>query len=249
MIVDDSSFTRRILKDILTKGGFEVVAEASGGVDALEKYKELKPDLVTMDIIMPDVDGIEVVKSIIDTNPWAKIVMCTAMGQEHLIKKAMQAGAKAYIIKPFQPMKVLGVIKDVIGRTRYLELFIKEGKQHLEVLNKQLPVLMERPNDLELPKELYTRAYQLKKMAVTMKNDYIDDLTSDMEDDLKKLYQGQVDFIVDLISQVEDSLKKLYQGQIQITKEVGDMLFNTLSHNLNTLDSLFADITKGKNVS
>jgi hypothetical protein len=70
-----------------------------------------------------------------------------------------------------------------------------------------------------------------------------------MEDDLKKLYQGQVDFIVDLISQVEDSLKKLYQGQIQITKEVGDMLFNTLSHNLNTLDSLFADITKGKNVS
>jgi two-component system chemotaxis response regulator CheY len=115
MIVDDSAFMRRMLRDILVKGGFEI-AEAENGLQAVEKYKELRPDLVTMDIIMPDIDGIEAVKSIIEADPQARIVMCSAMGQEQLTSRAIQTGAKDFIIKPFQPSKVLEVVKAVIEK-------------------------------------------------------------------------------------------------------------------------------------
>lgn len=110
LIVDDTKFMRGMLKAILTKKGLEVVGEAANGREAIEKYKELKPDLVTMDIIMPEVDGIQAVKEIVAINPEAKILMCSAMGQQALVIEAIQAGAKDFVIKPFQPTRVLEAV-------------------------------------------------------------------------------------------------------------------------------------------
>lgn len=111
LVTDDAMFMRLMLKDILTKHGFEVVGEAENGVQAIQKYKELKPDLVTMDIVMPEMDGITAVKSIITSDPNAKIIMCTAMGQQALVIEAMGAGAKDFIIKPFSPAKVVETLR------------------------------------------------------------------------------------------------------------------------------------------
>jgi len=104
-------FMRLMLKDILTKHGFEVIAEAENGIQAVQKYKECKPDLVTMDIVMPEMDGITAVKNIISHDPAAKIVMCTAMGQQALVIEAMGAGAKDFITKPFSPAKVIETLR------------------------------------------------------------------------------------------------------------------------------------------
>jgi two-component system chemotaxis response regulator CheY len=106
LIVDDTKFMRNMLKSILTKKGIEIVAEASNGKEAVEKYKEFKPDLVTMDIIMPEVDGIQAVKEIMKINSDAKIIMCSAMGQQALVIEAIQSGAKDFVIKPFQAARV-----------------------------------------------------------------------------------------------------------------------------------------------
>ncbi|MCL4512606.1 MAG: response regulator [Candidatus Eremiobacteraeota bacterium] len=111
LVTDDAMFMRLMLKDILTKHGFEVVGEAENGVQAIQKYKELKPDLVTMDIVMPEMDGITAVKSIMTSDPNAKIIMCTAMGQQALVIEAMGAGAKDFIIKPFSPAKVVETLR------------------------------------------------------------------------------------------------------------------------------------------
>jgi two-component system chemotaxis response regulator CheY len=110
LIVDDTKFMRDILKGILKKKDLEVIGEAANGREALEKYKELKPDLVTMDIIMPEVDGIEAVKNIVAFDPAAKILMCSAMGQQALVIEAIQAGARDFVIKPFQPTRVLEAV-------------------------------------------------------------------------------------------------------------------------------------------
>lgn len=107
LVVDDALFMRMMIKDILTKDGLVVVGEAENGLEAVEKYAELKPDLVTMDIVMPEMDGIEAVRNIIKTNPDAKILMCSAMGQQPLVVEALEAGAKDFIVKPFQPAKVI----------------------------------------------------------------------------------------------------------------------------------------------
>jgi two-component system chemotaxis response regulator CheY len=111
LVIDDAMFMRLMLKDILTKHGFEVIGEAENGVQAIQKYKELKPDIVTMDIVMPEMDGITAVKSIMTSDPNAKIVMCTAMGQQALVIEAMGAGAKDFIIKPFSPAKVVETLR------------------------------------------------------------------------------------------------------------------------------------------
>src|SRR5699024_11846440 len=102
LIVDDAAFMRMMIKDILIKNNFEVVGEAQDGAEAVEKYKELTPDLVTMDITMPEKDGITALKEIKDINPEARIVMCSAMGQQAMVIDAIQAGAKDFIVKPFQ---------------------------------------------------------------------------------------------------------------------------------------------------
>lgn len=116
LIVDDAAFMRMMLKDILNKNGFEVVGEAVNGADAVEKYKELQPDVVTMDITMPEKDGITAVKEIRATYPQANIIMCSAMGQQPMVLEAIQAGAKDFVVKPFQADRVMESIKKVLGR-------------------------------------------------------------------------------------------------------------------------------------
>ncbi|EOC99717.1 response regulator [Caldisalinibacter kiritimatiensis] len=115
LIVDDAAFMRMMIKDILTKNGYEVVGEADNGAKAIEKYKELNPDLVIMDITMPEVDGIQAVKEIKKINSDAKIVMCSAMGQQAMVIESIQAGAKDFIVKPFQADRVIEAVKKVLG--------------------------------------------------------------------------------------------------------------------------------------
>ncbi|MDQ0337274.1 two-component system chemotaxis response regulator CheY [Caldalkalibacillus uzonensis] len=115
LVVDDAAFMRMMIKDILTKNGYEVVGEAADGQQAVEQYSELKPDLVTMDITMPEMDGITALKKIKEIDPEAKVVMCSAMGQQAMVIDAIQAGAKDFIVKPFQADRVLEAIKKVIG--------------------------------------------------------------------------------------------------------------------------------------
>ena len=115
LIVDDAAFMRMMLKDILTKSGYEVVGEAENGNIAVEKYKELKPDLVTLDITMPEKDGIQALRDIkaIDENVTA--IMCSAMGQQAMVIDAIQAGAKDFVVKPFQADRVKEAVKKVLG--------------------------------------------------------------------------------------------------------------------------------------
>jgi two-component system chemotaxis response regulator CheY len=114
LIVDDAAFMRMMIKDILTKNGFEVVGEAENGAVAVEKYKELQPDLVTMDITMPDMDGIAAVREIKSFDSAARIIMCSAMGQQAMVIDAIQAGAKDFIVKPFQPERVIEAVSKAI---------------------------------------------------------------------------------------------------------------------------------------
>jgi len=116
LITDDAAFMRMMLKDILVQGGHEVVGEAVDGAEACAKYKELRPDIVTMDITMPNMDGITALKTIIDEDPRAKIIMCSAMGQQAMVIQAIQSGAKDFIVKPFQPKRVLEAISKLAGQ-------------------------------------------------------------------------------------------------------------------------------------
>jgi two-component system chemotaxis response regulator CheY len=115
LIVDDAAFMRMMIRDILTKNGFEVVGEAQDGMQAIEKFKDLQPDLVTMDITMPEMDGITALKEIRKIDPNAKVIMCSAMGQQAMVIDAIQAGAKDFIVKPFQADRVLEAIKKTLG--------------------------------------------------------------------------------------------------------------------------------------
>ena len=115
LIVDDAAFMRMMIKNILTKNGYEVVAEAANGVEAVELYKSHQPDLVTMDITMPEMDGIEAVKQIKAVNPAAKVIMCSAMGQQSMVMDAIKAGANDFIVKPFQADRVLEAVKKIVG--------------------------------------------------------------------------------------------------------------------------------------
>lgn len=115
LIVDDAAFMRMMIKDILSKNGFEIAGEANDGAQAVEKYKECSPDLVTMDITMPEMDGITALKEIKKFDPNAKVIMCSAMGQQAMVIDAIQAGAKDFIVKPFQADRVIEAIKKTIG--------------------------------------------------------------------------------------------------------------------------------------
>ena len=115
LVVDDAAFMRMMLKDILTKGGYEVCGEAADGIEALAKYNELKPDLVTLDITMPNKDGIAALKDIKAADPSAVCIMCSAMGQQSMVIEAIQSGAKDFIVKPFQAERVLEAVKKVVG--------------------------------------------------------------------------------------------------------------------------------------
>ncbi len=115
MIVDDAAFMRMMLKDILTKNGFNVIGEAENGAIAIEKYSELQPELVLMDITMPEVDGIKAVKGIKAIDPDASIIMCSAMGQQAMVVESIQAGARDFIVKPFDPTRVIEAIRKALG--------------------------------------------------------------------------------------------------------------------------------------
>jgi two-component system chemotaxis response regulator CheY len=115
MIVDDALFMRTLLRGILEEEGWEVVAEASDGAEAIVKYFEVRPDITTMDIVMPKKSGIEALTEIARSHTGAKVVMCTAMGQESLLDEAKRAGARGYIIKPFDSQLVKSVIRKVAG--------------------------------------------------------------------------------------------------------------------------------------
>lgn len=115
LIVDDAAFMRMMIKEILTKNGYTVVGEANDGAQAVEKYKELGPDLVTMDITMPEMDGITALKEIRKIDANARVIMCSAMGQQAMVIDAIQAGAKDFIVKPFQADRVIEAIKKTLG--------------------------------------------------------------------------------------------------------------------------------------
>jgi len=115
LIVDDAAFMRMMIKDILSKNGYEIAGEAENGLKAVEKYKELTPDLVLMDITMPEMNGIDAVKNIKAIDSSAKIVMCSAMGQQAMVIESIQAGARDFIVKPFQADRVLEAVRKVVG--------------------------------------------------------------------------------------------------------------------------------------
>ena len=115
LICDDAAFMRMMIKDILTKNGYNVVGEAENGAKDIEKYNELHPDLVLMDITMPEMDGIAALKGIKQIDPNAHVIMCSAMGQQAMVIESIQAGAKDFIVKPFQADRVLEAVKKVVG--------------------------------------------------------------------------------------------------------------------------------------
>ena len=115
LISDDAAFMRMMIKDILTKNGYNIAGEAENGAKAVEKYAELKPDLVLMDITMPEMDGIEALKKIKASDPGASVIMCSAMGQQAMVIESIQSGAKDFIVKPFQADRVLESIRKVLG--------------------------------------------------------------------------------------------------------------------------------------
>lgn len=117
LVVDDAMFMRATVRRILERGGYEVVGEAENGEIAVERYRQLKPDAVLMDITMPVMDGISAAKQILSNDPGAIVLMCTALGQQNLVIEAITAGVKDYIMKPFQPERVLEGITKAMGTT------------------------------------------------------------------------------------------------------------------------------------
>ena len=115
LVCDDAAFMRMMIKDILSKNGYNVAGEAENGLVAIEKYKEVSPDLVLMDITMPEMDGIQALKEIKKVDAGAKVIMCSAMGQQAMGIESIQAGAKDFIVKPFQADRVIEAVKKVVG--------------------------------------------------------------------------------------------------------------------------------------
>ena len=112
LIADDAAFMRMMIKNILTEAGYDIVGEAENGQVAVAKYRELSPDLTTMDITMPEMDGLAALKEIREADPAARVVMCSAMGQQSMVIESIQAGARDFIVKPFQPERVLAAMND-----------------------------------------------------------------------------------------------------------------------------------------
>ena len=116
LIADDASFMRQMIREIIEPEGYEVVGEASNGIEAVEQFIELRPDLVTMDIVMPKRSGIDAVKGILAEDAQARVVMCSALGQETLVMEALQAGAQDFIVKPFKPDAVIATMKKILEK-------------------------------------------------------------------------------------------------------------------------------------
>ena len=115
LVVDDAAFMRKMVTDALVKGGHEVVGEAGNGNEAVARYQELRPEVMTLDITMPEKDGLAALKEIIAMDPQARVVMCSALGQESKVLEAIKAGAKDFVVKPFQPDRVLSAIEKAVA--------------------------------------------------------------------------------------------------------------------------------------
>jgi two-component system chemotaxis response regulator CheY len=115
LVVDDAAFMRKMVSDALAKGGHEVVGEGANGVEAVSRYEELKPELTTLDITMPEKDGLAALKEIIALDPDAKVIMCSALGQESKVLEAVKSGAKDFVVKPFQPDRILDAAAKALG--------------------------------------------------------------------------------------------------------------------------------------
>ena len=115
LVVDDAAFMRKVLSDALAKGGHEVVGEAANGNEAVARYTELRPDVTTLDITMPEKDGLEALREIVASDPGARVIMCSALGQEAKVLEAIKSGAKDFVVKPFQPDRVLEAIGKALG--------------------------------------------------------------------------------------------------------------------------------------
>lgn len=118
LVCDDSSFMRSAIIQTLEGAGYTVVGEAETGADAVRMYKELKPDVVTMDVVMPDVSGLEAVREIVSEDANAHIVMCSAVGQETFVSQAIEAGASSYVVKPFGPPELIEAVKRATGEIK-----------------------------------------------------------------------------------------------------------------------------------
>ena len=110
LVVDDAAFMRKMVSDALTQGGHEVVGEAGNGVEAVARFQELKPEVMTLDITMPEKDGISALKDIMELEPSARVVMCSALGQESKVLESIKLGAKDFVVKPFQPDRVIEAV-------------------------------------------------------------------------------------------------------------------------------------------
>jgi two-component system, chemotaxis family, chemotaxis protein CheY len=110
LVVDDAAFMRKVVSDALASGGHEVVGEAGNGTEAVQRYQELSPELVTLDITMPEKDGLEALREIISLDPGARVLMCSALGQEAKVIESIQKGAKDFVVKPFQPAQLLEAV-------------------------------------------------------------------------------------------------------------------------------------------
>lgn len=115
LVVDDAAFMRMMVKDALSKNGYTDLYEAADGVQAVDTYNEVKPDLVIMDITMQNMDGLEALRAIMGANPGAKVVMCSAMGQEAMVIDAIKSGAKDFIVKPFKPERIIKTVEQLLG--------------------------------------------------------------------------------------------------------------------------------------
>jgi two-component system, chemotaxis family, chemotaxis protein CheY len=115
LVVDDAAFMRKMVSDALTKGGHEVVGEGANGVEAVARYQELKPELTTLDITMPEKDGLEALKEIVALDPGARVIMCSALGQESKVLEAVKSGAKDFVVKPFQPDRILDAVSKALA--------------------------------------------------------------------------------------------------------------------------------------
>ena len=118
LVVDDNKLTRDLLKEILVAEGMEIAGEADQGIEAARKHYQLKPDVTIMDIVMPDMDGVKATRAILQTDPSAKIVICSVLGQESMVNDAIDAGAKDYVGKPFKPVDVIQAIKRALAAHR-----------------------------------------------------------------------------------------------------------------------------------
>jgi two-component system chemotaxis response regulator CheY len=115
LVVDDAAFMRKLVTDALTGGGHEIDGEAGNGVEAVARYQELRPDVMTLDITMPEKDGIAALKEIIAIDPSAKVIMCSALGQESKVLESIKLGAKDFVVKPFKPDRVQGAVSKALG--------------------------------------------------------------------------------------------------------------------------------------